>query len=284
MSRSVIIRMRRRAPGERIEPFRRRKQELDGEDLRGRLIEWATSIRHEVADAWPKMPDGVEDRPADVWEPLLAIADAAGGLWPDTARSACVELCKLAESRDASLGVRLLTDVRAVLIAEGTDRLSTETLLAKLCAMAEAPWADLRGKHLDARSLGRRLGMYDVHSHQFKVAGEKVRGYSIPGSDEHGGGLYDAFARYLPHPLDPECGTGGTSGTSQISATEGVPLGAAGTGTRAPAGTAHRAVTSGVPQVPHPGGRACECGTPIAAHHVRCAPCAAAIQDKARTT
>ncbi|WP_373463474.1 DUF3631 domain-containing protein [Streptomyces sp. B4I13] len=27
-------------------------------------------------------PDGVTDRPADVWEPLLAVADAAGATGP----------------------------------------------------------------------------------------------------------------------------------------------------------------------------------------------------------
>ncbi len=89
MSRSIIIRMRRRAPGERVEPFRRRLHESDGANLSDALAEWTNLIRSAVADAWPQMPAGVEDRPADVWEPLLAIADAADGQWPDTARSAC---------------------------------------------------------------------------------------------------------------------------------------------------------------------------------------------------
>jgi hypothetical protein len=32
-----------------------------------------------MAGSWPEMPPGVTDRPADVWEPLLTVADAAGG-------------------------------------------------------------------------------------------------------------------------------------------------------------------------------------------------------------
>ncbi len=195
MSRSVIIRMRRRAPGERIEPFRRRLHETDGGDLNGRLMEWAASVRDGVADAWPEMPAGIEDRPADVWEPLLAIADAAGGHWPDTARSACVELCKVAESREASLGVRLLTDLRKVF---GTDeRLATETIVNRLCDLDEAPWGDLRGKPLDSRGLARRLAAYDVKSHQFRDEGGKVRGYSIAGNGDGEGGLFDPWQRYL---------------------------------------------------------------------------------------
>ena len=34
----------------------------------------------------PPMP--VEDRAADTWEPLVAVADLAAGSWPDRARAA----------------------------------------------------------------------------------------------------------------------------------------------------------------------------------------------------
>ena len=45
--------------------------------------------RRRLVEADPVMPDGITDRPADVWEPLLAVADAAGGDWPQTGRFAC---------------------------------------------------------------------------------------------------------------------------------------------------------------------------------------------------
>ena len=83
LTRSVIIRMRRRARNEKVEPFRARLHEKEGNALRDRLAKWAEHVRELVTDAWPEMPDGVTDRPADVWEPLLAVADAAGGDWPD---------------------------------------------------------------------------------------------------------------------------------------------------------------------------------------------------------
>ncbi|GAA3299756.1 hypothetical protein GCM10020295_38730 [Streptomyces cinereospinus] len=40
---------------------------------------WAQSVRDQVDGVFPELPEGISDRPADVWEPLLAIADAAGG-------------------------------------------------------------------------------------------------------------------------------------------------------------------------------------------------------------
>ena len=217
MSRSVIIRMRKRLPSEHIESFRRRLHLPAGTDLRDRLASWCAGVSAQIADAWPEMPDGVTDRPADVWEPLLAIADAAGGHWPRTARTACTALVKVAESREASLGVKLLADVRDVFAEADVDRLSTDDLLDRLHGLEEAPWADLRGRPLDARGLARRLRQYEVRPHQFKVADAKVRGYSVPGSETEGGGLHDAFARYLPaHPEGS--GTDGTSGTGPVSA------------------------------------------------------------------
>lgn len=188
MSRSVIIRMRRRSPSEQVQPFRHRLHAPEGERLRIRLAEWAAGVATVVGEAWPEMPPGVEDRAADVWEPLLAVADAADGEWPERARSACVELVQVAASRDASLGVRLLADLRAVF--GGNDALATEAILGRLHELDEAPWGDLRGKPLDARGLARRLRQYDIGSVKVKVDGKALQGYRR----EH---MWDAWTRYL---------------------------------------------------------------------------------------
>lgn len=48
----------------------------------------AEPVQAYVPDAGltPVMP--VEDRAADTWEPLVAVADLAGGAWPEAARAA----------------------------------------------------------------------------------------------------------------------------------------------------------------------------------------------------
>jgi hypothetical protein len=88
LSRSVVIKMRRRAPDEKVEPFRRRVHAPLGEVLFWRLVDWAGSVAERATGAWPKMPDGVRDRDADVWEALLAVADLAGGNLAE-ARACC---------------------------------------------------------------------------------------------------------------------------------------------------------------------------------------------------
>ncbi|MFC9547093.1 DUF3631 domain-containing protein [Streptomyces sp. NPDC056956] len=199
LSRSVVIRMRRRARNERVEPFRARIHEAEGHALRDRLATWAEQARDQVIGAWPEMPDGVTDRPADVWEPLLAVADAIGGHWPERAREACVTLVKASKANDkGSLGVRLLTDLRDHVMV-GIDRLPTVAILDRLNALDDAPWADLNGKPLDNRRLSRMLAEYmtadnePITSRNIKTAGSVLKGY-------YATDLHDAWQRYCPPP------------------------------------------------------------------------------------
>lgn len=160
LARSVIIRMRRRARNEHVEPFRARIHEPQGHALRDQLTTWAEQVRPRVDGAFPDMPEGITDRPADVWEPLLAVADAAGGTWPDRARQACVDLVTAVNEDDrASLGVKLLTDLRDH-VFPGEDTVSTIEILHLLNAMEESPWGDLDGRPLNARTLSKTLKEY----------------------------------------------------------------------------------------------------------------------------
>lgn len=191
LTRSVVVKMRRRGPGESVEPYRRRVHADIGYALRDRLAYWCESVSDVVACAWPEMPKGVEDRAADVWEPLLAVADAAGGHWPDLARVAAVALVADAKAATPSLGVRLLSDLRDIFGV--ADALSTEDIIAKLVEIDEAPWGDLRGKPIDARKLANYLRPYGVHSKTFRDGPRTPKGYTREA-------LYDAWARYLPAP------------------------------------------------------------------------------------
>src|SRR6185437_7874003 len=77
LTRSVIVKMRRRSPNESVEPYRRRLHAPEGHVLRARLADWIGKITSSLALARPEMPPGVEDRAADVWEALLAMAKSA---------------------------------------------------------------------------------------------------------------------------------------------------------------------------------------------------------------
>jgi hypothetical protein len=201
MSRSIVIRMHRRAPHEHVEPFRIRIHEPIGHGLREQLAAWMGEVGPQVGAAWPDLPAGVTDRAADVWEPLIAIADAAGGPWPSRARNAAVAVTCVA-SETVSLGVQLLTDVRTAF----GDRpvMSSADLVTALRAEEEAPWDELHGKGLTQRGLARRLAAYGVHPVRVRVGDPVLRGYRRED-------LWDVWQRYLPLPR-PQVGA--TSATS----------------------------------------------------------------------
>ncbi|MBW3591954.1 MAG: DUF3631 domain-containing protein [Actinobacteria bacterium] len=188
ISRSVVIRMRRRAPDEQIQPFRRRVHGDEGHRLRDRLGEWAASAAPRLANAWPELPDSIEDRDADIWEPLLAIADAAGGDWPEKARVAAVALVADSRAATPSLGVKLLEDVKEVF--GDAEAMSSKDLLEALNEIEESPWGDLYGKGLNARGLAQRLRAYGVHSKNVRIGDRIPKGYTRED-------LYDAWKRYV---------------------------------------------------------------------------------------
>jgi hypothetical protein len=193
-TRAITIHMRRRAPNEHVEPFKTRRIETEAEPLRDQLAAWVARVADSLDDAEPDMPEGVTDRSAEIWEPLIALADAAGGHWPDTARAACSHFVANNDPHKGSLGIRLLADLRDVFAQRQADRLSTAAILEVLYANEEAPWGDLYGKPLDARRLAKELDRYGVKPTVYKAGGKPTRGYLATGET----GLADAWKRYLP--------------------------------------------------------------------------------------
>ena len=114
------------------------------------------------------MPPGIEDRAADCWEPLLAIADEAGDDWPERAREAAVYLTK-AHVDDLTKGVELLAHIREAF--GDADKLHTVTLLQKLCNRDKSPWMEAHyGKPLTDRGLAIRLKPYGIKSKPVRSA------------------------------------------------------------------------------------------------------------------
>ncbi|MFJ5802536.1 DUF3631 domain-containing protein [Streptomyces decoyicus] len=225
LTRSVIIRMRKKAPNETCEPYRRRVHEKQGHVLRDRLADWTTTLQEQVAEAWPEMPEGVVDRPADVWEPLLAVADAAGGAWPERGRAACRALIKAASAGDeASLGVRLLTDLRDRVFC-GVDRMPTAAILEVLLQLDDSPWDDMSedgasAKPLTARRLSKLLSQY-VRPDNTPIKPKGIRVGSTTPKGYYAEDLSDAWVRYCPS--DPEkSATSATSATPQVNEGENV--------------------------------------------------------------
>jgi hypothetical protein len=185
MDRAVVIRMRRRSPAETVAPYRTRRDGPPLHELRSRLNEWVAKHLDTLTAAVPDMP--VEDRAADTWEPLVAIADLAGGTWPHRIRKAVLTLVGAQDKADveASLGIRLLTDIRSVFSRWTVGFMPSADLVGQLLKIDDAPWSDL---DLTSRRLAARLKPYGIDPGHNPA--KTARGYYLA----H---FADAFSRYL---------------------------------------------------------------------------------------
>lgn len=189
-SRSIIIQMQKCLPHEKVESFRPKIHEPQARRLFDDLTSWASSVLTQAESHDPILPDGIKDRYEDMWYPLLALADLAGGHWPDSAREVALELVKKQKAEsEPPLVTQLLIDIRACF--GGRDRLSTVELIGLLLADDEAPWGDLRGRNINPRILGSMLRPHGIKSETIRDGSVTFKGYKLES-------FYNAWKRYLP--------------------------------------------------------------------------------------
>jgi Protein of unknown function (DUF3631) len=194
--RCVHIRMKRKTATENVARLRRRVVQAEAERVRTELASWADGAVQELADAWPVLPEDLDDRAADAWEPLLAIADLAGHGWDGRARSAALALAEDKDSEE-SIGGLLLLHIRESL--DGQERMATVELLTALVEREDGPWGRWWGNDVDAGRTKGPAGRLAKLLKPFGIAPTKwrdgelvLRGYEREGFEE-------PWARYLPH-------------------------------------------------------------------------------------
>ncbi len=200
--RSIGIRMKRCMPAEKrmVKRLRLSRPPADAAPLREALSRWATStIVKELRVADPILPATLNDRAADIWEPLFAIADMAGDTWSKRARTAATTLHGVENAGSDELGAQTLMAIRDIFDAtnKSTELLSTVAILTALVDRDDGPWASWWGADVAAgrtqgiaQKLAKILKPYDIQSTTIQVGEEKpCKGYKRADFE-------DAWARY----------------------------------------------------------------------------------------
>lgn len=174
-SRTLVIEMVRTTPPESYRP---RVHDYTAEALRAELAEWVGRNTSRIVETWPDLPEGISDRAAELCEPLIQVADIAGGRWPEAARNAIREL--MLGQNDAPdempLSAQLLQDIRTVF--GDADQVSTVDLVEALCTLAGGRWASLWPSPVAApKELSGLLSPLGVIPVRIRVDGHQVRGY-----------------------------------------------------------------------------------------------------------
>jgi putative DNA primase/helicase len=220
IDRSIVLELKRRTASEPVEKLRLDKLDALCTPLRQRSARWVADHIEAARTSESELSDGLNDRAADNWRLIIAIAEEAGPRWLKRARAAALRLSAGDEERgEDSPGVRLLTDIRDFFAAERVEVVPTAVLLAWLIKREDRPWAKWqRGKPITATALAKLLRLYDIAPKMFRVGATTPRGYEL-------GQFLDAFGRYLSinptqstHPAQPTdtttyessgCDTGG---------------------------------------------------------------------------
>jgi putative DNA primase/helicase len=193
--RAIIVPMRRRLPHERIERIRQDRIEPDLAQVRAAIAKWTEAQLERFRRADPSVPEELSDRACDNWRPLFAIADAAGGDWPDRARRAAL-LLNESDAMEEDKGTLLLADISKLFDESEVLFLQTGEILSALNKLEERPWARYHyGNELTSQGLAQLLQPFGVRPTQRRVVGDRVvrRGYR-----RHDFG--ETFKRYLQPP------------------------------------------------------------------------------------
>lgn len=196
--RAIILTLQRKPKTAKVERLRKRDND-EFAALRRKAARWAADNFAALADPDPKIPDILNDRAADNWRPLLAIADLAGGDWPKRARDAACILS--GEGHDTgAINVELLADIRAAF--GESECMTSADLVAALVADPERPWATWwKGDKLTQNQLARLLRPFSIASETVHPTGRPdAKGYKRVRFE-------NAWAAYLPgqnHSPQPE--------------------------------------------------------------------------------
>jgi hypothetical protein len=178
--RSITVLMQRKPKGSSVERLLR-KDTGEYADVRQLAARWAEDNLERLRDAKPKLPAALNDRAADNWEPLFAVADLAGEEWARMARAAALALSGEDTVADEDIGIQLLHDIKTVFETRNQTALFTKELITELTADEERPWATYgKGdKPITGKQLAKLLKPFviisgDVH----KTDGTHAKGYN----------------------------------------------------------------------------------------------------------
>jgi len=184
--RCIVVRMQRKRTDEECERLRN----LEATPLRQRCARFVLDHEEGIAGARPAAPPNLNDRAADIWEPLLALADLAGGAWPEKARQAASGLTGSGQESNP-IGA-LLLDIMVAFLEEGSERIHSRRLVERLNHAGDRPWVELsKGKELSELWLAQQLRPYGIRPKTLRIGKIVAKGYLR-------GEFGEVFRRYIP--------------------------------------------------------------------------------------
>lgn len=198
-SRCFLLTLQKKLRSECVDKLTRK---FSGEELRRKCLRWATDNASTLTKVDPVMPPGLSARQEDISEPLLAVADACGGSWPEIVRQCILSFFGELDPDEGDIKRELLADIRLGFSEQDPpDRFAAKTMMRYLNSLEHRPWHSWNdGDGITQRQIADRLRSYRIHSRNMKVAEDiaksgVAKGYLLTD-------FADAFTRYLSTDTD----------------------------------------------------------------------------------
>lgn len=207
LDRSITIHLHRRPAHAAAQARWESPLEDDLADLRKKIVRWTADHLSELTSADPSLPKQLNDRAADNWRPLIAIADVVGSRWGQKARDAALVLSE-EDADDLTMAEMALEDFRTIIEKMPEKRISSQDLVAAMLALSERPWPNYQGRSrgMSAIDLAALLKNYGIASTKIRFGGHPLQGYKVDSQ------VQDMFDRYtkpdseLPEHPEPNGG------------------------------------------------------------------------------
>lgn len=162
-SRSIKISLRRKAVDETVVrmPFDHVER---SETFREALTDWAVENSDNISQMTLDGPAGASDRAQDNWTPLVRVAAAMGGDWPDRAMKAFSKLeIKDKDDTASSIGLDLLKDIHTIMSQYSVQEMGAAQITKALISLPDTEWRSLQyGKPITSKRLNQKLREYQI--------------------------------------------------------------------------------------------------------------------------
>lgn len=184
--RSIVVHMTRKLTTETREPL----SELNPASIKAKCARFALDARQTIAQSEKIRDKNLNDRAADTYDPLYAIARLAGKEWEEKLHAAAIAISPGAGSK--STGAEMLLDIYAIFLSTGRRQIFTREL-AEFLRNDEfnTTCAVLKDSALDEYKISELLRAYGIKPAPCRLGKTVSRGYRI---DD----FVEALKRYVP--------------------------------------------------------------------------------------
>lgn len=203
LDRSVPALIRRKMTNESVErlPIDLHTNNLE---LRRKLKRWADDNGHKLRDIEPVLPKLNNDRMADNFGPLAAVAMIIGGDWNQKLADVVKKLNEKPEDTGDDDSILLLRDLNELFTRRKAPAIHSIEIVQALNELEDRSWQDLRfGKGISQHKLAAMLKPFEIGPKQERINEKNAKAYTHSA-------IIDAYVRYT----SPQTETTETTETS----------------------------------------------------------------------